>query len=88
MLHWQMQTANAAYQHRWIGLELINFTGFIGVTDGAIYRIPQIDLPFNDLLPVRSQRIFEVSHKNFHIGIERVNHHFSLNRSGNFNTTI
>jgi hypothetical protein len=30
------------------GLELVNFAGFIGVADGAVHRIAQVNLPIND----------------------------------------
>ena len=51
----QVQTAYPTNQNRWIGLELVNFTCFIGVTDGAINRIAQVNLPVDHFVPVRGQ---------------------------------
>ena len=88
MLFRQMQAAHAAYQYRGIGLQLVNLAGFIGVADGAIHRIAQINLAINDFVPVRGQRVLKICHKDFHIGVEGVNHHFALYRSGDFHPTI
>ena len=88
MLFRQMQAAHAAYQYRGIGLQLVNLAGFIGVADGAIHRIAQINLAINDFVPVRGQRVLKICHKDFHIGVEGVNYHFALYRSGDFHPTI
>ena len=51
----QMQTAHTANQYRRVWFELVNFARIVGVTDGAIDRIAQVDLPFDDFVPVRCQ---------------------------------
>ena len=88
MLFRQMQTPNAANQHGRVWPELINLARLIGVADRAINGITQVNLPLDDFLPVRSQRIFEIRHEYFYIGIERVNDHFAFNRASDFNTAV
>lgn len=51
----QVQTAYPTNQNRWIGLELVNFACFIGVTDGAVNRITQVNLPVDHFVPVWCQ---------------------------------
>ena len=85
---WQMQTAYAADQHRRIRFELVNFTGFVGIADGAVDGVAQVDLPVDNFLPVRREGIFEVRHKYFDVGIHGVNHHFALYRAGDLYATI
>ncbi|MNS64709.1 hypothetical protein D3C72_978460 [compost metagenome] len=84
----QMKAAHATNQDRWIGFELIDFSGFVGIADSAIHRIAQVDLPLDHFTPVRRQRIFEVGHKDFYVGIHGVNHHFALDWAGDFDATI
>jgi hypothetical protein len=79
-----MQTAHAADQQRRVRLELINLAGFIGVADGAVNRIAQVNLPINDFAPFGRQRVFEIRHKDFYIRIERIDDHLALYRTGNF----
>ena len=50
---WQMQATDATNQYRRIGLELVDFPGLIGVADGAIHRITQVNLPIDHFIPVR-----------------------------------
>ncbi len=51
----QVQTAYPTNQNRWIGLELINFACFIGIADGAVNRIAQVNLPVDHFVPVWCQ---------------------------------
>ncbi|MNE73272.1 hypothetical protein D3C80_1692720 [compost metagenome] len=51
----QMQATYARYQYRWIRLQLINLAGFIGVRNGAIHCIMQVDLPIDHFVPARRQ---------------------------------
>ena len=88
VLFWQMQTAYATDQHRRIRFELVNFTGFVGIADGAIDGVAQVDLPVDNFLPVRCQRVFKIGHKDFDVGIHGVDHHFALYRAGDLHTTI
>ena len=78
----QMQATNAAYQQSRIRFELVNFTRFVGIANGAIDRIAQVYLPVDNFAPLRSQRIFEVSHKDFDVRVQRVDNHLALNRPG------
>ena len=84
----QVQTTNATYQQSRIRFELINFTRFVGVANGAIDRIAQVDLPVDNFAPLRSQRIFKISHKDFDVRVQRVDDHLALNRSGNLYAAI
>ena len=88
MLFRQMQAAHTAYQHSGIGLQLIDFAGLVGVADGPVHGIAQVDLTINDFAPVRRQRILKVRHKDFDVGIQRVNDHLALDGAGDFNTAI
>ena len=83
-----MQAAHAADQDRRVRFKLINFAGFIGVTDGAVHRVAQVDLTFDHFVPVRRQRIFKIRHKDFHIGIQRIDHHFTLYRPGDLDASV
>ncbi len=83
-----MQAAYTTDQDCRVGLELINFSCFVGVTDSAIHRVAQVNLPFDHFAPVGRQRIFKIGHKDFHIGIERIDHHLALHRAGDLHTSI
>ena len=84
----QVQAAHAADKHRRVRLELIDFARVVGVADGAVNGIAQVDLAFNDLVPVRCEGILKVSHEHFDVRVHRVNDHFALNRPGNFYAAI
>ena len=84
----QVQAAHTAYQHSGIGLQLVDFAGLVGVADGPVHGITQVNLAINDFTPVRRQRILKVRHKDFDVGIHRVNDHFAFNGTGDFNTAI
>ena len=88
MLFRQMQAAHTAYQHSGIGLQLIDFSGLVGVADGSVHGIAQVDLTINDFAPVRRQRILKVRHKDFDVGIQRVNDHLALDGAGDFHAAI
>ncbi|MNG99786.1 hypothetical protein D3C79_589650 [compost metagenome] len=84
----QMQATHTGDQDRRIRLQLINFSGFVGIGDGAIHRIMQVDLPLDHFVPARRQRVFEISHKHLHVGVQGIDHHLAFNRPGDFHPTI
>jgi hypothetical protein len=45
-------------------------------------------LSLKNVVPGWRQGVFEVSHKYVGAGVERVDHHFALDMSGNFDATI
>ena len=51
----QVQAAYATDQHRRVRFELVNFAGFVGIADGAVHGVAQVDLPLDDFTPVRRQ---------------------------------
>ena len=84
----QVQAAYATDQHRRVRFELVNFAGFVGIADGAVHGVAQVDLPLDDLTPVRRQRVFKIGHEDFNVGVHGVDHHFALYRTGDLNATI
>ncbi|VTN13143.1 Uncharacterised protein [Raoultella terrigena] len=83
-----MQTTHPTNQHRRIGLQLVDFPRFVGIADGAVDRIAQVNLTVDNFVPVRRQRILKVSHKYFHVGIQGVNHHLAFNGAGDLHPAI
>ena len=88
MFFGQVQAAHATDQHRRVRFELVYFAGFIGIADGAVYGVAQVDLPLDDLTPVRCQRVFKIGHKDFNVRVHGVDHHFAFYRTGDLNATI
>ena len=84
----QMETAYATDQHRRIRFKLIDFPGFVGIADGAVHGVAQVDLPLDNLTPVRCQRVFKISHKDFNVRVHGVDHHFAFYRTGDLNAAI
>ncbi len=84
----QMQTAYATDQHRRIRFKLVNFTGFIGIANGAVDGVAQVDLPVDNFPPVRREGVFEVRHKHFDVSVHGVDHHFALYRAGDLYAAI
>ncbi|CSA53047.1 Uncharacterised protein [Vibrio cholerae] len=79
MFFFEMQTAHAADEHRWVGIELITLAiVWVGIAYAAQNRITQVDLPIQHLIPRGRHRIFKVSHKDFHIRVQCINHHFAI----------
>src|SRR5438874_8087039 len=83
-----MPTARTDQQHRNIFLQLVTLSFRAGKTDRPPDRIPQIDLALNHIRPRRRIRVFEIGHENLCAGIERINHHLAIARSGNLDPPI
>src|ERR1044072_2646428 len=54
----------------------------IGIADGTVNGISEVDLPLYDIIPVRGITVFKISHKYLSAGIQCVNDHFTIYRSG------
>ena len=84
----QMQAAHASDQYRRVRFQLVDFAGFIGVGNGAVNCIVQVDLAVDDFVPAWRQRVFEVRHEHFYVGIKRIDHHLALNRPGDLDPAV
>ena len=83
-----MQAAHASDQYRRVRFQLVDFAGFIGVGNGAVNCIVQVDLAVDDFVPAWRQRVFEVRHEHFYVGIKRIDHHLALNRPGDLDPAV
>src|SRR5712691_3795696 len=52
------------------------------------YRVAQVDLSLNDVLPSGAAGILEISHEHVGAGIKRVDNHLALDRSGDLHAAV
>ena len=75
-------------QDRDLVVEPVFFPLRTGESDRAPDRVPQIDLALDHVGPGRRVRVLEIGHEHFRAGIERVDHHLAIGRSGDLHPPI
>src|SRR6185437_14368042 len=58
------------------------------VVDAAPDRVPEVDLPLNVVLPARRVRVLEIGHEHLRAGVERIDDHLAVDRSGDLDASI
>jgi hypothetical protein len=56
--------------------------------DRAAHRVLHVDLTGNEVGPSRRSRVLEIRHENLGAGIERVDHHLAVDRTGDFRPPV
>lgn len=85
---WQIRANHPGCQYCRLRLQLVSICGLGGVGESTVYRIVQVDLPIDDVIPACRQSVFKVHHKHFHIGVQRFDHHFALYWSGDLHSVV
>src|SRR5262249_11299819 len=57
-------------------------------TNRSADRVAQIDLAFNHVVPRGRIGVFEIGHEHLRAGVERVDYHLAIGRSGDLNSAI
>ena len=87
LLH-QMPSAGPHHQRGHLLVESIPLAFGAGVADGSSDGVAEIDLALDVVCPGRRIRIFEIRHEDAGAGVERVDHHFSFRRPGDFDAAV
>jgi hypothetical protein len=82
-------TARADEQHRSPGVGRIVAAGF-GIVEGDLSadRVDQVRLSFDQIVPARRRRIFEIGHIDIGPAIEGVDHHLAVGRPGDLDAAV
>src|ERR1700730_2746174 len=84
----QMPSSRAEKQHGDLIVEPIIFPFGTCELDRSANRIAKVDLAFDHVCPSRRIGIFAIGHENFRTRIERVDYHFSIGWTRNFDPSI
>ena len=85
----KMETAHPRNQYCRIIAEFVRLAGRRIVKPNCpIYRIAQIDLAVDNVLPGRGQRIFKIRHEDFDVRIKRIDDHLAVDGSGDLNAPV
>ena len=89
MLFRQMPAAWAHHQGGGIGADGVGLARcFVGKAERAGPAVFEIDLAFDHIRPSRRGGVLEIGHEHFRAGIQRVDDHFFVDRSGDFNAAV
>ena len=83
-----MPAARADHQCRRILAESVLLSFGTEIADGTLHRVPKIDLALDVVLPGWRVRILEVSHEDIGAGVQRIDDHFAVDRSGNLDAAV
>src|SRR5215469_2672601 len=56
--------------------------------DRTVYRIDQIDLSFDQILPSRRVGILEIGHKDIGAAVQRIDHHLAVGWAGDLDAAV
>jgi hypothetical protein len=56
--------------------------------DASVDGVAQVELTSEHVVPCRRGRIFKIRHKHLGTGVECINHHLSIDRSGDLDATV
>ena len=84
----QVPAARPHQQDGRLLVQVVRFSLGAGEGDGAIDRVPQVDLPFERGVPGRRMRVLEVGHVDVGAGVERVDDHLAVDRAGDLDPAI
>ena len=88
MLFDQVPTARTHQENSDLRAEAVGLAFRTVEGDRFAHGIDQILLPLHDVFPRRRERIFEVGHENVRAGVEGIDHHLPLDRSGDFHPPL
>src|SRR5438093_4850730 len=69
-------------------IELVRLTLGADVVDTAADRIAQIKMTLDGVVPLRRIRVLEVSHEHAGAGIQRVDNHLAIHRTGDLDAAV
>jgi hypothetical protein len=84
----QVPSPGPGQQGRDRGVEPVGLAVRSGELDGAVDRVPQIELAFQEVGPGRCGGVLEVRHEDIGAGIESINDHLAIGGTGDLHPAI